>query len=127
MDKFQSIRFFLKLCETLSFKGTAAHFRVPGSTVSRSIKALEDELGVTLLERSTRQVRLTDAGAWYRGEVAEPMRAIIAADELADVQSKAPTGTVRLTAISGYGDIRLLPVLKEFRQAYPDIIWGSRG
>ena len=50
MDKLQSIRFFLKLSETLSFKGTAAHFGVPASTVSRAIKALEGELGVTLVE-----------------------------------------------------------------------------
>ena len=122
MDKFQSIRFFLKLCDTLSFKDTAAYFHVPASKVSRSIKALEGELGVTLLERTTRQVRLTDAGAWYRGEVTGPMRAIIAADELADLQSKAPMGTVRLTALPGYGDIRLVSVLKEFRQAYPNIV-----
>jgi len=122
MDKFQAIRFFLKLSETLSFKETAAYFRVPSSTVSRSIKALETELGVSLLERTTRQVRMTDAGAWYRGEVAAPMRSLVAADELAVAQSRAPAGTVRLTALSGYGDIKLLPILEQFRKSYPNIV-----
>ena len=54
MDKLQAMRFFLKLGETLSFKRTAQHFGVPPSKVSRSIKALESELDVRLVERTTR-------------------------------------------------------------------------
>ena len=53
MDKIQAIHFFLKLAETLSFKRTAQHFGVPSSTVSRSLKALEKQLGVELVERTT--------------------------------------------------------------------------
>lgn len=122
MDKLQAMRFFLKLGETLSFKRTAQHFGVPSSTVSRSIKALEGELNVRLVERTTRQVRLTQTGDWYRNEVAGPLRALAAADELAEAQSREPTGTIRLTAVSGYGEIRLFPVLQRFRATYPRIV-----
>lgn len=122
MDKLQSIRFFMKLGETLSFKGTASHFGVPPSTVSRSIKALEAELGATLVERTTRQVRLTDTGAWYRSEVMAPLRALATADELAQERSSEPAGTVRLTALPGYGELRLFAVLDRFRKAYPRIV-----
>ncbi len=122
MDKLQAIRFFLKLGETLSFKSTAAHFGVPPSTVSRSIKALEADLGVSLVERTTRQVRLTETGDWYRSEVAAPLRALVAADELAGAHSREPTGTVRLTSLPGYGEMRLFSVLERFRLAYPHIV-----
>lgn len=122
MDKLQAIRFFLRLGETLSFKQTAIHFGVPPSTVSRSIKALESELGVTLVERTTRQVRLTETGDWYRGEVAAPLRALSAADEMAEAHSREPTGTVRLTALPGYGEVRLFTALDRFREAHPRIV-----
>jgi DNA-binding transcriptional LysR family regulator len=122
VDKLQAMRFFLKLSETLSFKRTAQHFGVPPSKVSRSIKALESELDVRLVERTTRQVRLTQTGEWYRNEVAGPLRALAAADELAEAQSREPTGIVRLTALPGYGEIRLFPVLQRFRAAHPRIV-----
>lgn len=122
MDKLQAIRFFLKLAETLSFKKTAIYFGVPPSTVSRSIQSLEKELGVSLVERTTRQVRLSDMGHWYRGEVAAPLRALAAADEVAEAHSSEPTGTVRLTALPGYGELRLFSVLKRFRAAHPRIV-----
>ena len=122
MGKLQTMRFFLKLGETLSFKRTAQHFGVPPSTVSRSIKALEDELNVRLVERTTRQVRLTQTGDWYRNEVAGPLRALAAADELAEAQSREPTGTIRLTALPGYGEMRLFPILQRFRATYPRIV-----
>lgn len=122
MDKLQAIRYFLKLSETLSFKGTAEHFGVPPSTVSRSIKGLEASLGATLVERTTRQVRLTETGDWYRNEVAEPLRILSAAEEVAEAHSRAPVGTLRLTATQGYGEIRLFSVLERFRAAFPQII-----
>lgn len=122
MDKLQAIRLFLKLAETLSFKGTAQHFGVPPSTVSRSIKALEAELGARLVERTTRRVRLTEAGEWYRAEVTGPLRALAAADALVDARSREAAGTLRITALPGYGEVRLFSVLQRFRAAYPHIL-----
>lgn len=122
MDKLQAIRFFLTLSETLSFKQTATHFGVPPSTVSRSLKALEKELGARLVERTTRRVRLTEAGEWYRAEVAAPLRALAAADEMVEAHSKEPSGRIRLTALPAYGDLRLFAVLDRFRATYPQIL-----
>ena len=122
MDRLQALRFFLKLSDTLSFKGTAQHFGVPPSTVTRSIKALEADLGATLVERTTRRVRLTEAGAWYRAEVAAPLRALSAADALVDARSREAAGTLRMTALPGYGEVRLFDVLQRFRAAHPRIV-----
>lgn len=122
MDKLQSIRFFMKLSETLSFKETALHFQVPPSSVSRAIKSLEAEMGVVLFERTTRQVRLTEAGGWYGAEVAEPLRALAAAETMVEAQSREPMGTIRITALPGYGDILLFSALERFRTRYPRVI-----
>ena len=122
MNKLQAVRFFVKLADTLSFKGTAQHFGVPPSTVSRSIQALEAELGVQLVERTTRQVRLTELGELYRGEVSEPLRALSAADTLVSARSQEATGTLRITALPGYGEVRLFEVLDRFRRAYPQVV-----
>ena len=122
MDKLQAIRYFLKLADTLSFKHTASHFGVPPSTVSRSIKALEDDLGTKLVERTTRQVRLTETGDWYREEVTGPLRDLSVADELANAHSREPAGVLRITALAGYGEMRLFSVLEEVRQKFPRII-----
>lgn len=122
MDKIQAIRFFLKLSESLSFKGTAQHFGVPPSTVSRSIKALERELGATLVDRTTRRVRLTETGEWYRDEVTGPLRALATADALVDSRSREAAGTLRITALPGYGVAVLFSALKQFRATYPHIV-----
>ena len=122
MDKLQAIRYFLKLSETLSFKGTAQHFGVPASTVSRSIKGLEKELGVILLERTTRSVRLTETGEWYRSEVMGPVQALYHAEEMVEAHSKEASGRVRITAMVGYGEICLNPVLERFRAKHPGIV-----
>lgn len=122
MDKLQAIKFFLNLSDTLSFKQTAIQFGVPPSTVSRAIKALESELGVELFERTTRHVRLTEAGSWYGSEVADAVRDLAAADSLVRTESRQAVGTVRITAVPGYGEIRLNRVLDAFRKAYPQVV-----
>lgn len=122
MDKLQSIRYFLNLAETLSFKQTALHFGVPPSSVSRAIRNLEDDLGVVLFERTTRHVRMTEAGGWYRAEVVQPIRSLATADEMLLAQSREPMGTLRITALPGYGEIRLLAVLDRFRKQYPKVL-----
>ena len=122
MDKLQAIRYFLKLSETLSFKSTAVHFGVPASTVSRSIKALEKELGATLVERTTRSVRLSETGEWYREEVTGPVQALSHAEEMVATHAKEAKGRVRITAMVGYGEICLNPVLQRFRARYPEIV-----
>ena len=71
-------------------------------------QALEDELGVALVERTTRTVRLTEAGVWYRGEVVSVLRALDSADALVAARSREATGRLRITALPGYGEAMLI-------------------
>jgi len=121
MDKLCALRYFVNLASTLNFSATADHFRVPSSSVSRRIKDLEQELGATLFDRTTRTVRLTDLGNVYLGEVAPALQAIEMADELVSAQSKSPTGMLRITAMPGYGERFVLPALEKLRTLYEDI------
>ncbi|MFN7694623.1 MAG: LysR family transcriptional regulator [Burkholderiales bacterium] len=65
MDKLRALNYLLKVADTLSFSRAAKSFGVPASSISRRITDLEAELGVELLHRTTRTVRLTETGAQY--------------------------------------------------------------
>jgi len=122
MDKLRALRYFLKVAQTENFTGAAKAFGVPASSISRRIQDLEKELGVELFFRSTRVVRLTALGTLYYDHVQAAVKAIDHGDEIVSQKSKVPTGTLRITAMPGYGKVRLLPVLEKFRALYPQII-----
>lgn len=121
MDKLRALRYFVHLADSLSFNITADHFHVPSSSVSRRIKDLEQELGAVLFERTTRTVRLTDLGKLYLREVTGALQSIEMADELVGAQSKSPSGMLRITAMPGYGERFVLPVLEKLRERYDQI------
>ena len=121
MDKLRALHYFLKVVETSNFTQAAKAFDVPVSSMSRRIKDLESELGVELFKRSTRVVRLTEQGALYYDEVKGAVAALSHADELVSLQTKTPSGILRITATPGYGEACLMPVLVKFRRQYPDI------
>ena len=121
MDKLRALRYFVDLTNTLNFSVTANRFRVPSSSVSRRIKDLELELGATLFERTTRNVRLTDLGNLYLREVSSALQSIEMADELVGAQSRSPTGMLRITAMPGYGERFVLPALEKLRGLYDNI------
>jgi DNA-binding transcriptional LysR family regulator len=121
MDKLRALHYFLKVVETSNFTKAAKAFDVPVSSMSRRIKGLESALGVELFQRSTRVVRLTEQGSLYYDEVKGAIAALNHADELVSLHTKIPSGTLRITATPGYGEVCLMPVLALFRQQYPDI------
>lgn len=122
MDKLRALRYFLRVAETNSFTAAAADFSVPGSSVSRRIRDLENALGVELFHRSTRNVRLTEIGRLYYDQVRPSVHALDHADILVGQQSRTPTGVLRITSIPGYGVLKLIPALEKFRALYPEII-----
>ena len=121
MDKLRALHHFLKVVETSNFTQAAKAFDVPVSSMSRRIKDLESELGVELFKRSTRVVRLTEQGSLYYDEVKGAEAALNHADELVSLQTKTPSGVLRITATPCYGEACLMPVLAKFRRQYPDI------
>ena len=122
MDKLRAIKYFLKVAETSNFTEAAKAFNVPASSVSRRIRDLETSLGVELFQRSTRIVRLTELGSLYYDQVHHVVDALADAEDTVGHLSDAPSGTLRITAMPGYGASKLIPALEKFQRLYPDIV-----
>jgi DNA-binding transcriptional LysR family regulator len=122
MDKLRALNYLLKVADTLSFSRAAKAFGVPASSISRRITDLEAELGVELLHRTTRTVRLTETGAQYLEQVRAGLAQLQDAEELVGHRSQTPSGTLRISTMPGYGQMLLMPALRDFSAQYPDIV-----
>ncbi|MGB5809685.1 MAG: LysR family transcriptional regulator [Polyangiales bacterium] len=122
MDRLQALRYFLKVAETSSFTDAAKEFSVPASSVSRRVRDLEAHLGVELFRRSTRVVQQTELGRLYETMVQEAVAALDHADAVVSQQSEKPAGVLSITALPGYGRLRLVPALLRFQDLYPEVV-----
>lgn len=113
---------FAKVAESHSFSEAAKRLKCPISTVSRRVAELEDQLGVRLLERSSRSgVSLTELGAAIYEHA---MRSVELGDSLDSIISNRLSeigGTLRLSAPPSISDTVLAPLLTSFRAAYPNV------
>jgi DNA-binding transcriptional LysR family regulator len=121
MRDLSALTIFVKVVEAQSFSGAAKRLKMPLSTVSRRIAELEVELGVRLLERSTRSLRLTDIGtevlehARHGAELCEAVDSLVS-NSLSDV-----SGTLHLCAPPSISDSLIVPVVKAFQASYPNV------
>lgn len=100
-----------------SFTRAARELGLPKQTVSRRVAGLERALGVELLQRTTRRVRLTPIGASY----AERCREIVQLAEAANREAADPPESLRLTADEVFGEFFLAPLLIEFALRHPQL------
>jgi DNA-binding transcriptional LysR family regulator len=111
----------LRVVQAGSFRGAARVLGMPKTTVSRRVAELEEQLGVQLLQRTTRTLALTDAGAAFVEE-AEGAIAHLEAAEAAIAELYAePRGTLRLTATVAAGEQLLAPVVADFLAAHSSV------
>ena len=122
MDKLRALQYLLKVADTLSFSQAAKAFGVPASSISRRVADLEAELGVELLHRTTRTVRLTEIGEVYLEQVRAGIAQLNDADDLVGRRGSTPSGTLRISAMPSYGRVLLMPALHDFSERYPDIV-----
>jgi DNA-binding transcriptional LysR family regulator len=121
MPDLNSLVVFAKVVEAKSFSEAARRLRMPVSTVSRRIAELEDQLGVRLLDRSTRRLRLTDLGS----EVLEQARRGAEVNEaVANIVSNRQanvSGMLRLSAPPNVSDTLVIPLVAAFQAKYPNV------
>ena len=121
MDTLELIRTFREVASRGSFSMAARSLDVSKANVSKYVAALESRLGVRLLNRSTRTVSLTDAGALLL-ERSAPLVEMIELTRLELQQrSRLPGGRLRLTAPQGLGHNALPVLLAQFMAKYPDV------
>ena len=114
-------RYFAMVAVTGSFSATARHFRVPASSVSRFIAALEREVGQQLLYRNTRAVKLTDAGERYYQQIREVLELLDAADEEITGKGGEVRGLVRINAPVAFGSLHIVKLLNGLYDQYPEL------
>ncbi|BDG01546.1 LysR family transcriptional regulator [Anaeromyxobacter oryzae] len=120
-DDLSGLRALLRVAQKRSFRAAAAELRVTPSAMSQSVRALEERLGVRLVQRTTRSVGLTEVGAQFVARLKPALDGIDDAIESLGALRGRPAGLLRLTMLrTGYADV-LKPKLARFLAAYPDI------
>jgi DNA-binding transcriptional LysR family regulator len=116
-----ALRLFVEVARRGNFAAVARDRNVEPSTVSRSMAALEADLGVRLFQRSTRRMALTEAGERYRERVAPLVDELVRAREEVMAARTGVNGTLRLTTSVTFGHVRLLPLLPQIREVFPRV------
>lgn len=119
--KLGSIELFCLTAQWQSFTAAAQAAGLTAAAVSRSVARMEARLGVRLFQRTTRQVRLTEAGRRYHEQCREALAQLAEAERELSGQQQRPAGQVRISLPTSYGHCRILPLLPAFGQAYPDV------
>ena len=121
MDRIESMQLLLKILDQGSISAVSRNTGIPLATVSRKISELESHLGTRLLIRSTRSLKLTDAGESYVVACKRILEDLEAAEQSASGEYRAPKGNMIITAPVLFGRLFILPIVTEFLKAYPDI------
>lgn len=112
---------FVRVVESGSFTGAAKALGLPKSTVSRKITQLEERLGVRLIQRTTRSLRLTDTGTAYHAQCARILGEIEEANIAVTQMQSTPSGTLRITAPVLFGSAVLSGLVAEYMEMHPQV------
>ena len=121
MTDLNSLMIFAKVVEANSFSEAARRLNMPISTVSRRIGELERQLGVRLLERSTRRLRLTDIGSELLDHAQRSAELDEAVGDMVSNRRSNVSGILRLSAPPSISESLLVPLIGAFQASYPDV------
>ncbi|MEN4922317.1 LysR family transcriptional regulator [Achromobacter spanius] len=120
MNQFHEMTVFLAVADAGGFAAAARRLEMSAPTVTRSVAALERRLGALLLVRTTRSLRLTEAGQRYAADCRRILEEVEQADEAAAGAMAAPRGALAITAPALFGELHVMPVvlgyLRQHRQ-----------
>ncbi|QGY02418.1 LysR family transcriptional regulator [Methylobacterium mesophilicum SR1.6/6] len=119
MDRWQAMRIFAKVAQTASFAEAARLMHMSPPAVTRAVAALEDAIGARLFVRTTRSVKLTEAGGRYYEDCRRILTDIAEAEAAAAGSYTTPSGTLSVTAPLLFGRIHVLPIVIDYLDAYP--------
>jgi DNA-binding transcriptional LysR family regulator len=121
MDRFAAIEAFVRVAETSSFSEAARRLRTSKSAVSRQVAAIEADLGVRLLQRTTRSLTLTEAGRSYFERARDILADLAEADQSVSRMQAAPRGRLRVNAPMSFGYLHLAPAIPDFLARHPEV------
>lgn len=117
----EELKVFIAVVESGSFSRAAEQLQMANSAVSRTVKKLENKLGVSLLTRTTRQLALTYEGELYFRRVQKLILEMATAENELIERQQAPQGVLRIDAATPVILNLLMPMIKPFRERYPAV------
>lgn len=121
MDRWQAMRVFVKVAESGGFAEAARRLFMSPPAVTRAIAFLEDAIGAQLLLRTTRSLKLTEAGERYLHDCQRILADLAYAEAAAAGSYATPTGTLIVTAPVMFGQLHVLPVVLDYLSHYPNV------
>jgi len=121
MDRIEAMQAFVAVADLRGFAPAARKLKLSPSAVTRLIAALEDHLGVRLLQRTTRSVTLTDVGARYHERARRILADVEEAERAAEGERTRPSGLLVVSAPVGFGRLHVSPVMSAYLERYPDV------
>jgi len=112
---------FLEVVRSGGFAAAARNLNQDPSSISRSIAALEDQLGARLFQRTTRKVSLTEAGSHFAARIEPVLAELDQAREDIRTDSAKPKGKLSLSASVAFGQVYVMPHISAFLERYPEI------
>lgn len=121
MDRHHEMSVFLAVASELSLAAAARRLEISAPTVTRALASLENRLGVTLLQRSTRGVSLSAAGERFAADCRRILGDVSAADASASGLHAEPRGHLNLASPLLFGQQLLIPIVLDYLQHYPEV------
>jgi DNA-binding transcriptional LysR family regulator len=121
MDRLHMMEVFAAVAESGSFAKAARSLRLSPPAITRAITALEERLGTRLFLRTTRSVRLTEAGGRFLADTQRILHEIGEAEEAAAGAHANPRGMLTVTAPVLFGRIYVAPILRDYLDLYPAV------
>ncbi len=121
MDRLDAMQAFVAVADLKGFAPAARRLNLSPSAVTRLIAALEERLGVRLLQRTTRQVALTDVGTRYLERVRRILGDVEEAEGAAEDERTLPSGRLVVSAPVGFGRLHVSPVMSAYLKRYSEV------
>ena len=121
MDKFAAMRVFVRIAEAGNLSAAGRHLGLSLTSVSRQLMALEEALGIPLIERTTRRLSLTESGRLYYERAKQILEEVTEMELGLTMQSGVASGRLQVSAPSLLGRLRLAPLLPAFLVEQPQV------
>lgn len=121
MNTLGLIQTFCKVVQCANFTAAAKELNISAAAVSKQVSLLEEQLGVLLLQRTTRHVALTEVGTHYYSQVQEVLQALDKANGLIAAAKDEPVGLLRVKGARYFMEHFIVPRLSEYQATYPKI------
>lgn len=121
MDRLQAMEVFVAVVDSGGFASAARRLDLSAPVVTRAIAELETRLGVSLLTRTTRKVRVTEAGARYAEDCRRILADVSEAESATGDSRSQIKGLLSVTAPVLFGNLHVTPIVADYLQRYPDV------